>query len=98
MALAEEGKANGGVYAAPGSPEYLGVYRKSLYTDAQSMRNEQDQLEAPVLSQSHDITGISETWWDKSHDCSVGMEAYRLLRRARPGRRVKVLHHVQGRD
>lgn len=75
--------------------EYIGSPCTVL---AQSMRNEQDQLEAPVLSQSHDITGISETWWDKSHDCSVGMEAYRLLRRARPGRRVKVLHHVQGRD
>lgn len=68
MALAEEGKANGGIYAAPESPDYLGVYQKCLYTNTHSMRNEQDELEALVLSQSHDITGISETWWDKSHD------------------------------
>ncbi|XP_040977464.1 uncharacterized protein LOC121232961 [Aquila chrysaetos chrysaetos] len=45
------------------------------------MRNKQDELEA----QNYDIIGISETWWNESHDWSAGMEGYRLFRRDRRG-------------
>ena len=38
------------------------------------MRNKQDELEMLVSSQNYDIIGISETWWNESHDWSAGME------------------------
>ncbi|KAK4830989.1 hypothetical protein QYF61_014560 [Mycteria americana] len=50
------------------------------------MRNKQDELEALVSSQNYDIIGISEIWWNESHDWSAGMEGYRPFRRDRQGR------------
>ena len=41
---------------------------KCLYTNARSMGNKQEELEATVLLESYDLVAITETWWDKSHD------------------------------
>jgi len=49
-------------------------------------RGEKQELEATVLLESYDLAGITETWWDKSHDCSVAIDGYRLFRRDRQGR------------
>ncbi|KAK4807079.1 hypothetical protein QYF61_018420 [Mycteria americana] len=87
MTSPEGGNISGNIYAASGSTEGSGAYLKCLYTNEHSMRNKQDELEALVSSQSHDIIGISETWWNESHDWSAGMEDYRLFRRDRQGRR-----------
>ncbi|KAK4827172.1 hypothetical protein QYF61_015134 [Mycteria americana] len=80
------GNASGNTYTAPGSTDGSGAYLKCLYTNAHSMRNKQDKLEALVSSQSYEIIGMSETWWNESHDWSAGMEGYRLFRRDRQGK------------
>ncbi|GAB0208248.1 hypothetical protein GRJ2_003290500 [Grus japonensis] len=51
------------------------------------MGNKQEELETCVCLQGYDLIGITETWWDSSYDCSVGMEGYRLFRKDRQGRR-----------
>ncbi|KAK4818852.1 hypothetical protein QYF61_020071 [Mycteria americana] len=51
------------------------------------MGNKQDELEPLGSSQSYSIIGISEAWWNESHDWSTGMEGYRLFRRDGQGRR-----------
>ena len=95
MASPEGGNASGNIYTAPGSMEGSGVYLKCLYANTCSMRNKQDELEELVSSQSYDVIGISETWWNESHDWSAGMEGYRLFRRDRQGRReVEELHRM----
>ena len=86
MALPEGGNASGNTYTTPGSTEGSGAYLKCLYTSTRSMRNKQDEPEALGSSQSYNIIGISETWWNESHDWSAGMEGCRLFRRDRQGR------------
>ena len=49
------------------------------------MRNKQEGLEALAQSQSYDIIGIRETWWDESCDWCAVMDGYRLFRRDRQG-------------
>ena len=58
-----------------------------LYTNARSMSNKQEELEAIVCSESYDIVAISETWWNYSHSWSAVMEGYRLFKRDRLGRK-----------
>lgn len=53
------------------------IHLKCLYTNAHSIRNKQNELEALVCSQSYDGIGVGAMWWDESH---------RLLRRGRQGR------------
>ncbi|PKU45862.1 rna-directed dna polymerase from mobile element jockey-like [Limosa lapponica baueri] len=60
---------------------------KCLYTNACSMGNKQEELEATVLLERYDIVAITETWWDKSHNWSVAIKGYKLFRRDRQGRR-----------
>lgn len=76
MALSEGGKANHSIYADSGSAAGSGAHLKCLYANTHNMRKKKDKLEALVFFQSHDIIGISETWWDESHDWSAGMEGY----------------------
>ena len=47
-----------------------------------------------MLLQGYDLVGITETWWDGSHDWSVAMEGCRFSRKGRMGRRggEAVLH------
>ncbi|PKU27523.1 nipped-b-like protein [Limosa lapponica baueri] len=60
---------------------------KCLYTNARSMGNKQEELEAIMLLERYDIVAITETWWDESYNWSVGIEGYKLFRRDRRGRR-----------
>ncbi|KAK4810629.1 hypothetical protein QYF61_007366 [Mycteria americana] len=60
---------------------------KCLYTNARSMGNKQEELEAIVHQENYDMVAITETWWDDSHNWSVAMDGYKLFRRDRRGRR-----------
>ena len=46
---------------------------KCLYTNACSMGNKQEELEATVPLESYNLVAITETWWDKSHDWRLSM-------------------------
>jgi len=61
---------------------------KCLYTNACSMGNKQEELEAVMLLESYDLIAFLETWWDESHDWNVALDGYRLFRRDRQGRRA----------
>ncbi|RMC02347.1 hypothetical protein DUI87_21516 [Hirundo rustica rustica] len=58
-----------------------------MYTNACSMGNKQEELEAMVQQQSCDVVAITETWWDESHGWSTALNGYKLFRRDRKGRR-----------
>ncbi|CAM5172065.1 unnamed protein product [Eretmochelys imbricata] len=62
-------------------------YLKCLYTNAQSLGNKQGELEVLVMSRNYDVIGITETWWDNSHDWSAVMDGYKLFRKDRQGRK-----------
>jgi len=40
---------------------------KCIYTNAYSMGNKQEELEANVQQDSYDLVAITETWWDSFH-------------------------------
>lgn len=44
---------------------YHEVHWKCYYTNVLSMRNTQEQLEVLAQSQSYNILGISETYWEE---------------------------------
>ncbi|GAB0209318.1 hypothetical protein GRJ2_003397500 [Grus japonensis] len=60
---------------------------KCIYTNARSMGNKQEKLEAAVQLENYDIVAITETRWDESHNWSAAMDGYKLFRRDRQGRR-----------
>ncbi|KAK4816200.1 hypothetical protein QYF61_012665 [Mycteria americana] len=60
---------------------------KCLYTNARSMGNKQEDLEAIVHQENYDMVAITETWWGDSHNWSAVMDGYKLFRRDRRGRR-----------
>ncbi|KAK4829760.1 hypothetical protein QYF61_006484 [Mycteria americana] len=60
---------------------------KCLYTNAGSMGNKQEELEAIVHQENYNTVAIMETWWDDSHNWSAAMDGYKLFRRDRRGRR-----------
>ena len=60
---------------------------KCVYTNACSMGNKQEELEATVRQASYDLVAITETWWDHSHDWSAAMDGYKLFRKDRQRRR-----------
>ncbi|KAK4810673.1 hypothetical protein QYF61_007473 [Mycteria americana] len=60
---------------------------KCLYTNARSMGNKQEELEAIVHQENYDTVAITKTWWDDSHNWSAAMDGYKLFRRDRRGRR-----------
>jgi len=60
---------------------------KCIYTNARSMGNKQEELEAIVQQDSYALVAITETWWDDSHDWSAAMDGYKLFGRERRGRR-----------
>ena len=41
---------------------------KCIYTNAHSMGNKQEELEATEHEASYDLVAITKTWWDHSHD------------------------------
>ena len=56
---------------------------KCIYTNACSMSNKQEELEAIVRQANYDLVATTETWWDCSHDWSVVIDGYKLFRRDR---------------
>ncbi|KAK4826412.1 hypothetical protein QYF61_008945 [Mycteria americana] len=58
-----------------------------MYTNARSLGNKQEELELYAHSESYDIVGVTETWWDNSHAWRITMDSYRLFRKDRQGRR-----------
>ncbi|KAK4816014.1 hypothetical protein QYF61_011004 [Mycteria americana] len=60
---------------------------KCLHTNARSMGNKQEELEATVHQENYDMVAITETWWGDSHNWSAAMDGYKLFRRDRRGRR-----------
>ena len=60
---------------------------KCVYTNARSMDNKQEELEAIIQQDGYDLVAITETWWDNSHDWHAVMDGYRLFRKDRPTRR-----------
>ena len=58
-----------------------------MYTNAHSMGNKQEELEAMMKQENDDVVAITETWWHVSHDWSVPIDGYKLFRRDRQGRR-----------
>ncbi|KAK4830361.1 hypothetical protein QYF61_010138 [Mycteria americana] len=67
---------------------------KCLYTNARSMGNKQEELEAIVHQENYDMVAITETWWDDSHNWSAAMDGYKLFRRDRRGSRGEVARGV----
>jgi len=41
---------------------------KCLYTNACSICNKQEKLDATVLLESYNLVAITENWWDRSHE------------------------------
>ncbi|GAB0208591.1 hypothetical protein GRJ2_003324800 [Grus japonensis] len=62
---------------------------KGIYANARSLGNKQEELELRAQSESYDIIGITETWWDNSHDWRTTMDGYRLFHKDRQGRRER---------
>lgn len=55
-------------------------------SDARSMGNKHIVLDRCVQLQGYSPAGITEIWWDGSHDWRVAMEGYELFRKDRMGR------------
>ncbi|PKU38936.1 hypothetical protein llap_10761 [Limosa lapponica baueri] len=68
----------------PGKPTHSTASRKCLYTRAHSTGNKQEELELHVQLWGHDLTAVTETWWDSSHDWNAVRDSYVLFRRDRP--------------
>ncbi|XP_065438446.1 uncharacterized protein LOC135981058 [Chrysemys picta bellii] len=51
------------------------------------MGNKQEELEVLINKYNYDIVGITETWWDNTHDWNVGVDGYSLLRKDRQGKK-----------
>ncbi|PKU31493.1 rna-directed dna polymerase from mobile element hypothetical protein [Limosa lapponica baueri] len=64
-----------------------GAQLKCIYTNAHSVGNKQDELEAIVQQDSCDVVAITEVWWDDGHNWNAVMDGYKLFRRDRQGRR-----------
>lgn len=62
-----------------------------MYINTQSLGNKQEDLELSAQSESYDIIGITETWWDKSHDWRIVMDGHRLFPKDRQVRRGGVI-------
>ena len=60
---------------------------KCLYTNACSIGNKQEEPETVAQLENYDLTAITETWSDESHNWNTLTEDYRLFRRDRQGRR-----------
>ena len=77
-----------------GQPE-LGVKSEAqlrcLYTNAHSMGDKQEELEAMVQQQSCDVIAITEMWWDNSQSWSTALDGHKLFRRDRKGSRGGVV-------
>ena len=60
---------------------------KCIYSNAHSMGNKQEEVEAIVQQASYNFVANTDTWWDHSHDWSAAMDGYKLFGRDRQQRR-----------
>ncbi|KAF7249149.1 Teneurin-2 [Varanus komodoensis] len=58
-----------------------------MYTNARSMGNKQEELEALLGIGGCDLVGTTETWWDERQIWNVNIEGYHLFRKDRKGKR-----------
>ncbi|KAF7243602.1 Protein ROOT HAIR DEFECTIVE 3 [Varanus komodoensis] len=85
----------GQVSGRMGGRRRLGTPRKGssgkelrcMYTNARSMGNKQEELEALLGIGGYDVVGITETWWDERQVWNVNIEGYHLFRKYRKGKR-----------
>jgi len=72
-----------------------------FYSNAYSIRNKYEEIEALAQSQTYDITGVSKTSWEKFRDRCAVMDSYKLFRIVRQGRQGRsrgVLCVIEGLD
>lgn len=60
---------------------------KCMQTTACCLGNKQQELELHAQSDSYDVIGITETWWENSHDDDHNGWMQALLEKNRKGRR-----------
>ncbi|KAJ7412546.1 rna-directed dna polymerase from mobile element jockey-like [Pitangus sulphuratus] len=58
-----------------------------MYTNARSMGNKQEEMEAIVQQESCAVVTVMEMWWDDSRDWSAAMDGYKPFRKDRGSRR-----------
>lgn len=58
---------------SPQDAGYVRAHLKYFYTNAHSIKNKQEKLEALALSQSYNIVSITEAWWKEFYDWCVMM-------------------------
>ncbi|PKU34846.1 nipped-b-like protein [Limosa lapponica baueri] len=86
--MAAPGNGQVGVKASPPKKVTGPVaHLKCFCTNACSMGNKQEELEAIVQLENYDVVAIAEMWWDDSHDWSAALDGYKPFRRDRQGRR-----------
>uniref|UniRef100_A0A8D0BMQ2 NADH dehydrogenase [ubiquinone] 1 alpha subcomplex subunit 12 n=1 Tax=Salvator merianae TaxID=96440 RepID=A0A8D0BMQ2_SALMN len=51
------------------------------------MGNKQGELEILAQENKYDIIGITETWWDNTHDWNTELEGYNLFKKNRLNKR-----------
>jgi len=56
---------------------------KCIYTNASSMGNKQEELEAIVQQDNYNLVAITEMWCYDSNDWSDAIDVYKLFRRDR---------------
>lgn len=47
---------------------------RCLYTNARNIWDKQVELEVLIQDQNYDLIGITEPWWDNSHDWNKNMK------------------------
>lgn len=52
-------------------------------SNAHSLGNTQEELEATMLVEKQDVVAVTGTWWDDSHNWSVAIDGYKLFSRDR---------------
>lgn len=51
---------------------------RGVYTNARSLANKMEELELQLHKEDLDFVGITETWFDSSHDWLANIEGYSL--------------------
>ena len=65
----------------------LGAQLKCIYSNAQSMGNKKEELQACACLEYCDVIGITAVWWDGSHNWNVRTDGHKLFRKARQGKK-----------
>ena len=58
-----------------------------LYANTRSTENKEEELQACTWLQGYNVIGITEMWWNGSHNWNVGMDGYKLFRKDRQQKR-----------